>query len=129
MGLILLGSSAGCDSPPDVGAEPAPPPVVGSPIDEELAAAGEEWYRFRGCLACHTIGEGRALGPDLLGVSERRDYDWYRGMVVAPDSMLRDDALARELLDEYRTPMPESGVTEAQARAIFEYLRMRDLEG
>jgi mono/diheme cytochrome c family protein len=115
-----------CEGPPDLGGEPAPAPIAGSPVDAGLAGAGEEWYRFRGCLACHTIGGGRALGPDLAGITERREYDWYRGMVVNPDSMLREDAIARGLLEEYRTPMPNTGTNDAQARAIFEYLRMRD---
>lgn len=124
---IALTALTGCgEGPPDLAGEPAPPPTPGSPIDERLADAGEQWYRFRGCLACHTIGGGRALGPDLAGISERRDYAWYRGMVVRPDSMLMNDSIAQRLLEEYRTPMPETGLNDGQARAIFEYLRKRD---
>jgi cytochrome c len=124
--VSFLPAILGCDRPPDVGNEPAPEPVAGMPIDLELAEAGAQWYRYRGCLACHTLGGGRALGPDLEGVTRRREYAWYLGIVLRPDSMFREDPVARALLEEFRTPMPETGATPAQARAIFEYLRAHD---
>ncbi|TVP53780.1 MAG: hypothetical protein EA351_14525, partial [Gemmatimonadales bacterium] len=31
------------------------PPDVTDPIDDEMADAGERWYRTRGCLACHRV--------------------------------------------------------------------------
>lgn len=105
------------------------PPPPGAPIDLEMAAAGERWYRVRGCLACHTInGRNVAAGPSLLGVTRRRDYDWFEGMVIRPDSMLRVDPIAQELLQIYRVPMPVQGVDELHVRAIWEYLRSLDPE-
>lgn len=38
--------------------------------------AGQALYEQRGCPACHTLGAGSLVGPDLRGVTERRDRDW-----------------------------------------------------
>lgn len=99
------------------------PPDPGDPIDAEMAAAGERWFRVRGCLACHRLDGESVVGPALDGVTERRDYEWYRGMVMRPDSMIREDSIARELAEVYRVPMPDQGVDELRVRAIWEYLR------
>ena len=102
------------------------PPEPGSPIDWEMAEAGERWYRVRGCLACHPVHGPDAAGPAMAGITRRRDYEWFRGMVMRPDSMLRDDPVARELLEIYRYPMPDQGVDELRTRAMWEYLRKVD---
>ena len=107
-------------------AEILAPPEPGNPIDREMARAGERWYRIRGCLACHPIQGPDAAGPNLANVTRRRDYEWFRGMVMRPDSMLRVDPVAQELLEIYRIPMPNLGVDELRTRAMWEYLRSVD---
>jgi hypothetical protein len=88
-----------------------------------MAEAGARWYRIRGCLACHPVDGTDVVGPSLRGISLRRDYEWFRGMVMRPDSMLQVDPIARELLEIYRVPMPNQGVDELRTRAMWEYLR------
>jgi hypothetical protein len=137
--LTILIASAGCgeredwsplDGPwdpdhPDA-ARILAPPDAGDPIDREMADAGERWYRVRGCLACHALEEGDVVGPPMAGITQRRDYEWFRGMVMRPDSMLRVDPVAQELLQIYRIPMPDQGVDELRTRAMWEFLRERD---
>lgn len=96
------------------------------PVDAELAARGEELFRTRGCTACHTVGGGKKVGPDLQGVTEQRDFAWLYHMVMSPDSMVRNDSIARELLNEYLVPMADQNVQPEQFRAIYEYLRQED---
>jgi hypothetical protein len=45
---------------------------------------------------------------------------------MRPDSMLRVDPVAQELLQIYRIPMPDQGVDELRTRAMWEFLRERD---
>jgi len=118
------------DSPPPAPQTPSPPSgaVPSGPIDQSLAAQGETLFQTKGCIGCHTFGEGRLTGPDLQGVVERREYDWIMAMVTNPDSMLRVDATARQLFAEYMTPMVNMGVTRDEARALYEYLRSRSEE-
>ncbi len=98
----------------------APP---SGPVNQEMVQRGAQLFQSKGCIGCHTIGKGRLTGPDLSGVTERRDYTWIMAMVINPDSMLKNDATARKLLAEYMTPMMNVGVTREEARAIYEYLR------
>jgi mono/diheme cytochrome c family protein len=97
-----------------------------APIDAAMADAGERWYRVRGCLACHRVDGVDVAGPALDGVSVRREYEWFRAMVLRPDSMVVADPVARELLEIYRVPMPVQGVNDLHVRAIWEYLRRVD---
>jgi mono/diheme cytochrome c family protein len=105
------------------------PPDPGDPIDPAMADAGERWYRVRGCLACHRVDGVDVAGPALNGVTVRREYDWFRAMVLRPDSMIVADPVARELLEIYRVPMPVQGVNDLHVRAIWEYLRRVDRAG
>jgi len=125
------GAATDQDDGPAPGAEAAPPPAEGpptGPIDQGLATRGETLFQTKGCIGCHTIGDGRLTGPDLQGVVERREYGWIMAMVTNPDSMLREDATARQLFAEYMTPMVNMGVTRDEARALYEYLRSRSEE-
>ncbi len=100
----------------------------GGPIDPALAARGEQLFTAKGCTACHTIGGGRLVGPDLAGVSARRDFPFIIGMITNPDSMITNDTTAKALLAEYLTPMANQEVSLEEARALFEYFRSKDTE-
>src|SRR5215510_14162766 len=67
------------------------------------------------CSACHTIGKGDAVGPDLAGVTTRRDRDWLVRYLRAPDQMLAEqDAVAVALLAKYKNvPMPNLRLSES----------------
>ena len=115
------GQTAG-PPPPAAGPEA---PAPGSPIDQALVARGEQAFQTRACVGCHKIGGGRLTGPDLEGVTERRSYQWIMAMITNPDSMLKVDQTARQLLAEYGTPMANMGVPADEARALYEYLRQQ----
>lgn len=101
----------------------APPP-----INHELAEKGEELFKTKGCIACHTIGKGRLTGPDLAGVTERRKLDWIENMILDPDKMLETDPIARELLATYMVKMTNQNVKPEEAQAIIMHLREKDSE-
>lgn len=101
----------------------APPP-----INHELAEKGEELFKTKGCIACHTIGGGRLTGPDLTGVTERRELKWIENMILNPDQMLEKDPIARELLATYMVKMTNQKVKPEEAQAIIMYLREKDSE-
>ena len=41
------------------------------------------------CSACHTVGHGDKIGPDLAGVTRRRDPEWLARYIVEPDKVRR----------------------------------------
>lgn len=106
-------------------------PSAGGPAsaDQAMVALGSTLFKSKGCNACHTLGGGRLVGPDLAGVTERRQQEWIVGMIVKPDSMLANDETARQLLAEYFTPMPNQGLTRDEAHALYQYFRHNDADG
>jgi len=51
------------------------------------------------CAACHTIGHGDRIGPDLDGVTARRDRDWLHRYLPgiskgAPKTLFKDRSIA-----------------------------------
>lgn len=130
LALVVLGSAAAVlyvavTTPPEAPlprSAASPWPVQGQPVDTALARAGGDLFE-RVCAACHTIGGGHRVGPDLAGLLARRDPAWIRGMVLAPDSMTRADPVARELLRAYSLPMPDTNLSERELRAVVEYVR------
>jgi mono/diheme cytochrome c family protein len=97
-------------------------PVLGvhrSPLAEQ----GEAIFQ-KNCSACHTVGGGRSAGPDLAGVTARRDRAWLTRIITAPGALLDSgDPVARKLLEEFRgLRMPDLGITPKETDAILSYL-------
>lgn len=87
---------------------------------------GEELFRAR-CSSCHTIGGKTAknpLGPDLLGVTKKRDPAWLKRWLAEPDKMLKEkDPLAMALLAEYNNlPMPNLGLSDKDIQNLLTYM-------
>jgi protein SCO1/2 len=89
-------------------------------------APGENLFRTR-CAACHTIGEGRSIGPDLAGVTARRDRAWLARWIRDPQEMLRErDPLATELYARnQRVAMPSIQVSDKDVADLMAYLESR----
>jgi len=82
-------------------------------------------YLFRSrCSACHTIGSGDGVGPDLLGVTTKRDRTWLARYLKAPDRMLAErDPIASALFAQYKdVPMPNLGLSEGEVAALLSFL-------
>ncbi|WMJ72325.1 cytochrome c [Cytophagaceae bacterium ABcell3] len=111
-------------SVPEYGVGPVKEVSVSNPPDEALAEKGEAIFASK-CSACHKM-EGRYVGPAMDGVTERRNLAWIMNMILNPEEMTKKDPIAKKLLAEYMTQMVYQDVTEDEARAIVEYLRLND---
>ncbi len=96
---------------------------------DELHEKGEALFKSKGCVACHTIGKGKLVGPDLKGVTQRRDQEWLTKWLKDPDTMILTDPTAKELLKEFLVPMPNQGLSDEDIKAIMAYLKHEDSEG
>ena len=75
------------------------------------------------CGACHTIGRGDRIGPDLHGVTATRDRAWLSRFIVEPDKLTAErDPVALSLLAKYKVRMPNLGLTSHDAADLIEYL-------
>ena len=86
---------------------------------------GEQIFRTR-CATCHTVTGYEtpgALGPDLLGVTRRRDMTWLLNWLRAPDQMLENkDPIAMALFKKYNNlAMPNARLNKQEALALIDY--------
>ncbi len=79
----------------------------------EPAHTGKILFQKYNCIACHQLyGLGGYMGPDLTNVIRRRGPDYTRIVIMHGTAT-----------------MPNLGVTEAEARAIVDFLRHVDSSG
>jgi len=45
---------------------------------------------FVTCNACHSIGGGKKIGPDLKGITERRDEAWLVKFIQSSQTMVKE---------------------------------------
>ncbi|MGE5048714.1 MAG: SCO family protein [Deltaproteobacteria bacterium] len=98
---------------------------VKSYADLDLKEVGKGEYLFKTrCSACHTIGAGDATGPDLKGVTARRDRAWVKRYMIEPDKMLAEgDRIATELFGKYRNVrMPNLDLRNDDVAALVTYI-------
>ena len=95
-------------------------PTVANAAD---ADAGKKIFQEK-CTACHTVGSGALVGPDLKGVTARRPREWLEQWIAAPDAVLaKKDPYATDLLHQFRDlPMPNQGLSASDVTAIITYL-------
>lgn len=106
--------STGGGKSPRRAAAPAARPAAGlPPVDTALAAAGKTLAAQRACAACHVMGTstiGR-VGPDLNTVLQRRSPEYVLHKIAEPK------------FDNPKSLMPAFPLSDAERRAILEYLR------
>jgi mono/diheme cytochrome c family protein len=96
--------------------------TLGAEIDQDMAAHGKDVYD-KMCLACHKVDK-KFIGPAPTGILERRTPEWVMNMILAPEKMVKEDPLAKDLLMEFNgAPMANQNLTEEDARAVLEYFR------
>jgi cytochrome c2 len=83
------------------------------------------------CSACHTIGGGRLVGPDLRGVWERRSEAWIIAFVQHSQQLVAaGDSTAVALFKEYGDlPMPDQPLSADEVRQLLAYMRSAGAAG
>lgn len=81
---------------------------------------------FQGtCKACHTIGGGRLVGPDLAGVTTRHSEAWLIAFVQHSQAVIASgDPDAVALAAQYPgLVMPDWPLSDDEVRAVLAYIR------
>jgi len=83
------------------------------------------------CIACHTIGRGRLVGPDLKDVSSRRKDKWIISFVKSSQGMIKSgDADAVAIFKENNNSvMPDQPLSTSEIRDIILYIKQQSSGG
>src|SRR5882757_19967 len=76
------------------------------------------------CGACHTVGQGDKIGPDLAGVTDTRNRDWLMRKIQNPAQLLAEkDPITMALAEKYgHVNMPNLRVADEDANYLIGYL-------
>ena len=96
-------------------------------INPELVEQGSDIYATK-CAMCHKF-DGRYVGPSMEGLLDRRTPEFVMNMMLNPTEMVEKHPEVKKMLAEFLTPMPNQNLTEADARAVLEYIRQVSEEG
>jgi cytochrome c2 len=94
----------------------------GSP--SELDAASKLFgLRGKACSACHSIGKGDKTGPDLKGLTQRRERAWVERFVRAPGEVITSgDPIAVELFQKFRgVVMDNQALSDEEFGSLWAY--------
>ena len=94
-------------------------------LDKQMADAGKSIYDVK-CSACHKLTDVKLVGPGWKGVTGKRSAEWIMNFSTNPDEMLDKDAIAKGLLEECLVRMPNQGLSDDDARHIYEFMREND---
>jgi cytochrome c2 len=105
-------------------------PVVANAAGAD-ANAGQQLFQQKGCTACHTIGKGALVGPDLKGVTASRPHEWLEQWIAAPDKMIaKKDPVAISLLHQFHNvQMPDLALSKSDVDAIIAFLATNTAPG
>lgn len=117
IGLISAGGGAGDPEHHNI-------PATSAPTDP-VAQRGKLDFETK-CLACHTIAGGDKLGPDLYGVTHRRDSVWLTKWLTSPEQMTTSDATAKDLLDKFKIQMPNQNLSRTEIQQYVAYFKWAD---
>lgn len=137
--IALLSPAARGESPaaapgPQTAAAVAPTPPVsastgtpsGAPPATPAAeiSAREAMLVAKKCGGCHSIGEGDRTGPDLLGVTRRRDKKWIAAFIRTPGAVIDSgDSVATELYGKFKNVrMPDQTLGDEDLYGVIDYL-------
>lgn len=98
---------------------PYPPPAT-TPLGQQ----GRYVFTNRGCNTCHRIGGGKLIGPDLIGVAQRRNDRWLATWLKDPAAVVAKDpelqAWSREFGDII---MPNQNLSDEDITALLAYMK------
>jgi len=85
---------------------------------------GEKLFKAN-CAACHTIGKGKLVGPDLLGVNDRHPESWSVKWIKSSMTMVQSgDAEAARLFKENDgMPMTDQPLSDPEIKSVLAFIK------
>ncbi len=94
--------------------------LIGKPV---FAQTGEDVFA-KNCIACHTIGGGNRVGPDLKGVEERRSVEWIGQFILSSEKLINSgDQDAIDNFEKFnKIKMQDFNFNSAQLTELITYI-------
>ncbi|MCP4573597.1 MAG: c-type cytochrome [bacterium] len=94
--------------------------MFGSALAQE---SGEAIFN-RICKACHTVGQGKLVGPDLAGVSQRRSVEWIIPFVQSSQTVIKSgDPDAAAMFEQFnKLIMPDNPLSRSEVMTVIRYI-------
>lgn len=98
--------------------------TLSSPASTQVVDPGKQIFSTV-CVACHSVGEGRRVGPDLAGVHERHTETWMIAFIRSSQTVIKSgDPEAVALAEAYAgIVMPDNPLSDDQIRSVLAYVR------
>jgi mono/diheme cytochrome c family protein len=130
LGLLVFGPSLARAQTAPAASVAAPASAAPAAASAAPAAGGAEDVSptallfGKKCGGCHTLGDGDRTGPDLVGVTKRRDKKWIATFLENPGGVIDSgDPVANELVTKFKgVRMPEQNLSPAELEAMIAYL-------
>lgn len=99
---------------------------ISDTINQDLVEAGKLVFQNK-CVSCHKTNTDKVVGPGLKGITARKKAEWIMNYVSNPELMIEKDPEIQAQVKIYAVRMPNQGISETEARNLYEYLRQNDL--
>jgi cytochrome c oxidase cbb3-type subunit 3 len=97
--------------------------LIATPFTQAFADDGATLFR-NNCGACHTIGNGKLVGPDLKDVQNRHKETWLMKWIKSSQTLVQsgDKDAVKLFTDNSSVPMPDQGISENEIKSILAYI-------
>ena len=87
------------------------------------AQNGQEMFTQK-CAACHTIGKGKLVGPDLSGVTKKRSEEWLLKFISSSQKFINSgDEEAKKVFEEFnKVVMPDPGLSDGEIKTLLAFI-------
>jgi mono/diheme cytochrome c family protein len=98
--------------------------IVAIPFSKSYAQDGAQMFRTN-CGACHTVGKGKLVGPDLKGVQDRHTDEWLLKWVHSSQTLVKagDKDAVKLFNDNSQIPMPDQALSDNDIKTILAYVK------
>jgi len=98
--------------------------LVAIPFSKSYSQDGGDLFKAN-CGACHTVGKGKLVGPDLKGVQDRHKEDWLLKWIKGSQAMVKsgDKDAVKLFADNSSIPMPDQALADNDIKAILTFIK------
>ena len=91
-------------------------PAMGAPFDPAAVFSLQ-------CAGCHSVGKGEVVGPDLQGVTSRRDRPWLHSFIRSSQGLVgRGEKTAAALFARYKKRMPDHDFSDGEIDSLLAFI-------